>query len=337
MQSDRTGNGHPNWARVGAIAAVVVAVMLLLTARHDPPDLNIDQGAFGIPTPPLDAEYDGRNTAISIAWLGAIGVLGFSLAIRDYRKNRVALPLFMTLSAPMIIFPEVFVDLMGAVFYPLSESDHAFTILGRQMGWFIVAGWFGFGSLFTYEIYKMFERQSSTRTIWLMFLAACLGATVFEEILQNMGGMYLYYGNQPLIVLWKLPWWWTPCNAGGVFLAAALAHRLQHELRGWRGLAMLVITPASVGGVYGFIALPSWIVVNGDYNWWVTQLGGLATIALGIICVAGIIKVVVGRDPFDLSGRDAGLAVDAEAADGSSRLREPVGVAPPTPSSVPSG
>ena len=295
-------HGHPNWAVVAAIAVVVVAIMLALTARHDTPDLNIDQGAFRMPTPPVDSEYSGGNTLISIIWLGVVALIGFGLAIRDFVRTRVPLAMFVTLSAPMIIFPEVFVDVMGAVWYPLSQSDEVFTILGRQMGTFIIAGWFGFGSLFMYTIYKVFERGLSTRGIWLAFLAAGIGSIVFEEILQNMGGMYLYYGNQPLIVLWKLPWWWMPCNAGGVFLAAAIAHRLRDSLRGWRGLSMLVITPASMGGVYGFIALPSWIVVNGKYNWWVTQLGGVATLVLGVVLVALIIRLVLDRDPWDLSG-----------------------------------
>ena len=279
--------------------------MLALTARHDRPALDLDNGAFRVPTPPVDAAYSGSHTLASIIWLSVVAVTGFGLAARDYRRNRNPMAMFITLSAPMIIWPEVFVDLMGAVWYPLNHHDHAFTILGRQMGWFIVAGWFGFGSLFTYIAYKVFSLRLSTRAIWLAFLAACLGATVFEEILQNLGGMYLYYGNQPLIVLSKLPWWWTPCNAGGVFLAAAVAHRLRNELRGWRGLAMLAITPASMGAIYGFIALPSWIVVNGNYNWWITQLGGLATIALGIVAISLIIRIVLDRDPFDLSGRSA--------------------------------
>lgn len=297
---------RPNWTVIGLIAAAVIAVMMLLTSRHEAPDLNIDQGAFQLPTPPRDAAYSARNTMISIIWLTVVGFIGFGLAIRDSLKNGNVLPLFVTMSAPMIVFPEVYVDLTGAVFFPVSPDDHAFTILGRRMGWFIVAGWFGFGSLFMYTSYKIFEQRLSTKAVWLAFLAAGVGAVVFEEILQNMGGMYLYYGNQPLIVLWKLPWWWIPCNAGGVFLAAAIAYRLRNELRGWRGVAMFAITPASMGGVYGAIALPSWIVVNGQYNWWITQLGGLATIALGIGCVALIIKLVLGRDPFDLSGQDAG-------------------------------
>ena len=96
-----------------------------------------------------------------------------------------------------------------------------------------------------------------------------------------MGGMYVYYGNQPLIVLWKLPWWWVPCNAAACSSPRPSPTGCGIQLRGWRGLAMFVITPASMGGVYGFIALPSWIVVNADYPWWVTQLGGLATLAMG--------------------------------------------------------
>jgi fermentation-respiration switch protein FrsA (DUF1100 family) len=300
MEPHPRPSGHPDWRKVGAVVLVATAAMLLLTARHGRPDLAIDQGAFRVPTPPVDAPYSRSHTVASIIWLGVVALTGFGLAIRDYVRNRKSMALFITLSAPMIIWPEVFVDLMGAVWYPVSSTDHAFTILGRQMGWFIVAGWFGFGSLFTYVAYKVFELRLSTRAIWLAFGAACLGATVFEEVLQNLGGMYLYYGNQPLIVLWKLPWWWTPCNAGGVFLAAALAYRLRDALHGWRGLAMLVITPASMGAVYGFIALPSWIVVNGDYGWWVTQLGGLATIALGLVLVALVIRVVLDRDPFDL-------------------------------------
>jgi hypothetical protein len=298
------GSVHPDWRKVALVAGVVVAAMLVLTARHDAPNVEFDttQG-FRLPVPPVDADYSGRNTVISIVWLGSIALAGFGLAIRDYRRTGKTMALFVTLSAPMIIFPEVFVDVMGAVWYPLSESDHAFTILGRRMGWFIVAGWFGYGSLFSYLTYKVLEWRVSTKHLWLAFLGACLGATVFEEILQNLGGMYLYYGNQPLIVLWKLPWWWTPCNAGGVFLAGSIAYRLRNDLTGWRAMAMFAITPASMGAVYGFIALPSWIVVNADYNWWVTQLGGLTTIALGLGLVTLIMKIVLQRDPFDMSGQ----------------------------------
>jgi hypothetical protein len=63
---------------------------------------------------------------------------------------------------------------------------------------------------------------------------------------------------------------------------------------------MIVITPISVMGVYGFIAMPSFIAVNGTYPWLLTQVLGLMTIALGVVVFAVILHVVLERRPFDL-------------------------------------
>ena len=41
-----------------------------------------------------------------------------------------------------------------------------------------------------------------------------LSYTVFEELMVGFGGIYHYYGNQPM--WWfSLPLWWTPCNTIG--------------------------------------------------------------------------------------------------------------------------
>src|SRR5262245_46701310 len=95
-------NGHPHWGKVAAIAVVVVTVMLLLTARHDRPDLNLDRNGFGLPIPPADAHYSGGNTLIAIIWLSIVGLVGFGLAIRDYLRTKQTMALFVTISAPMI-------------------------------------------------------------------------------------------------------------------------------------------------------------------------------------------------------------------------------------------
>jgi hypothetical protein len=64
---------------------------------------------------------------------------------------------------------------------------------------------------------------------------------------------------------------------------------------------MFVIMPISVMGVYGFIAMPSFIAVNGDYSWLFTQTLGLITIALGIVTFAAILHLVLQRQPFDFA------------------------------------
>jgi hypothetical protein len=136
--------------------------------------------------------------------------------------------------------------------------------------------------------------------MWGAFLAMGAFDLVLEETCLNIPGLYGYYGHQPLVLLRHLPWWFIPCNAGGMFLAIALAHRFRHSLQGWRGLSLFLLNPMCVAGMYGFIGMPAFIVVNGNFSWWTTQLAGLLSLALGFFAVALTIRVVLERDPLNL-------------------------------------
>ena len=257
---------------------------------------------LGLPIPPIEVPYNAVGTKWVIIGLLILGMVGVILGIRDLIKRKSWLPLMLAASGVAIAIPEVFVDIVGAVWYPTSPNDIAFTIFGRQMGWFILSGWFGFGSVFCYLCFRLFDSGKATKWIWGTFLAACVGEVIIEEIIQAVGGIYIYYGNQPLVLLWKLPWWWIPCNSGGVFLAAAVAVHYKKSLQGWKSLLMFITTPLSMTACYGAIALPSWIAVNGAYSYWVTQALGLVTIVLGVAFVGLIINVFLKRNPFDLKG-----------------------------------
>lgn len=198
--------------------------------------------------------------------------------------------------------PEVFLDVIGMVYYPTDEVDNAFTLFGRQMGWFIIAGWFGAGA-FAVSMVKILRTRPPAKQVWVLMGITAICYTIFEELLVGAGGIYHYYGNQPM--WWnELPVWWTPCNAiGCALLPAAFAYRYGAHLKGWRASAMLVVVPASVGGVYALIGMPSWVVVNGDYNWFLTELAGLSTWALGIGLIAVIMNLFLGYQPFDPESR----------------------------------
>lgn len=285
---------------IAATVVIAIAAALVITALRQGPvlgsaDFTLDP-EFKIPAPPHSTPYMSMNNIIATVCMTAVGLVGVGLGIREIRKTGSLLPLMLALSGAMICIPEVFYDVIGAVYFPWSESNLAYTILGREMPWWIVAGWFGYGAFMIF-IYKVLESNPRTKTIWLMWAGAAASSVVFEEILLSMG-VYHYYGNQPLIIISQLPWWWIPCNSVGVFLAAAIAYRYRERMRGWRSISMLVITPLSVTAVYGFIALPSWIAVNGDYPWLPTQLLGMMTIALGVAVFAFILDAVLGRHPF---------------------------------------
>ncbi|MDX6231825.1 MAG: hypothetical protein QOH68_793 [Nocardioidaceae bacterium] len=303
--------------RVGATGFVVFAVVALAITRiKGDGGTEIDK-LFGLPPHPTvgDAPYEvGKQVGASIA-MCCIGLVGVALGVREYLQTKSILPLAVALSAAMIVFPEVFYDVIGAVYFPWSETERfgeVFTILGRTMPVWIIMGWFGYG-VFCYGSYYLFTKRLSTRVLWYAWGAAIAGDVVFEEVLLKFD-VYHYYGNQPLVLISELPWWWIPCNSVGVILAAALMYRFRSTLQGWRALAAFLITPMSVTAVYGFIALPSWIAVNGDLPWLPTQLLGLLTCGLGVAVFMGVLKLVLNRDPLDLdyvpaSGADEFAAI----------------------------
>jgi hypothetical protein len=293
-------------AMLGFFAALVV-LDLVITGLGSPPG-NVPAVKLGantdVPVVPtnVDFPYSHTHTIWAIALLGGLGFVGFVVAIRDAIRNRDYLPLFIGLGTVAVIFPEVFFDIIGMVYYPVHSGDFAFKIFGRRMGWFIVGGWAGAGA-FAGLMLKALRTRPSAAQVWLLLLVTGLSYSIFEEILVTSGGMYHYYGNQPM--WWhSLPLWWTPCNViGCALLPAAFAYRYQHILTGWRAAIMVIVVPACTAGAYAFIAMPSWVVVNANYPWLPTELAGLSTWALGIGLIAVVLNVFMGYNPFDPASR----------------------------------
>jgi hypothetical protein len=300
--AERVGR-RPNWLWVGVGSAAFVVIALVITALRPAPRFPFvpnESGMAQMPSPETAPYLTGNHIGATIV-MTLIGLMGVGLGIRMSIKGKTLLPVMVGLSGVMIAIPEVFYDVIGAVYFPFSHTEPlgwAYEILGRPMPVWILAGWFGYGvfAVFTYWVLTV---RPTTRVLWYMWGAAAVGATVFEELLLKTD-VYHYYGNQPLVLISELPWWWTPCNSVGTMLAAAIAYRFRSSLRGAGALCMLVVTPMSVTAIYGFIALPSWIATNADYPWLITQVLGLITIVLGVFAYMGVLKLVLNRDPFDL-------------------------------------
>jgi hypothetical protein len=290
--------------------------MLGMSWLHQRPEVgSVDfdlNNEFGIPSPPHSMPYYSLANILTTAGTALVGVIGVAFGIREKVKTGSWLPVMIVLSGAMIALPEVFFDVMGGVYFPFSATNQPYTILGRTMPWWIIAAWFGYGAL-NLLTFKVLMSNPKTKALWGMLGVAALGDIVLEETLLSLG-VYHYYGNQPLVVIATLGWWWIPCTSVGVFLAASIAYRYRERMQGWRGLGMFVISPASVGAVYGFIALPSWIAVNGDYSWLTTQLLGLVTLVLGFAVFTFILHAVLGRSPLQMDHRSPEPA--AVTADG---------------------
>ncbi len=300
-----TGGPSPRaslWATFGAMTFVAVA--LIATGLRAGPELGPRDATFGLPAPPRDLPYDETANLISIAIAAASVLTALYLAIRDWVSTRSAVPLCLVLSAPLIAFPGTVVDVLGGAYMVDGPHLRTLSILGRDMGTFIFAAWSGF-AIFLYLVYRTLSGNPRTKVLWWLFGAGCAGGVFSEEMLLPRGS-YAYYGNQPLVLVNLLPWWWVVCNIVGCFLAAALAYRYRHVLAGWRAAAVLVVTPMSVLGAYGAAALPSFVAVNGTYPWLLTQVLGLGTVALGVLVFAAILHVVLGRHPLNGEYRTGG-------------------------------
>ncbi|KAI8935838.1 hypothetical protein NX059_007355 [Plenodomus lindquistii] len=254
---------------------------------------------FDLPQPPTDLPYSRTNNIICMVFMTATGLLAVLLGARDARNTRTILPFVLPLSGAMIAFPETFIDVLGCIYYPWTSANASFHLLGREMPPWIPI-WFGYGALMQMALQLLYNK-ASTRALWWFLALMMVSDLLVEEILLPMG-VYAYYGNQPLVVLNMFPWWWMAPNSVGVFLATALAYRCRHFLTGFRSLAVLLLTPMSVGAVYGFIAFPAWVAVNGDFGWFLTDALGLLTLIFGFMAFAGILELVLGRKPFDLDG-----------------------------------
>lgn len=166
-------------------------------------DYSIDPH-FDLPKPPTDLPYSRTNNIICMTVMTATGLIAVLLGARDARKTRTLLPLVLPLSGAMIAFPETFIDVLGCIYYPWTDKNASFHILGREMPPQIPI-WFGYGALMQTGL-QLLHKRSTTRTLWWFLGFMMLSDLVVEEILLPMG-VYHYYGNQPLIVLNMFPWW----------------------------------------------------------------------------------------------------------------------------------
>lgn len=257
---------------------------------------------LGLPSLPVDVLYNAEGTQFINILMGIMAVSAFAYSIHQYLKTKSFIPLALSIGSIFICITEVFVDIMGAVYYPTSDTDIAFTIMGRQMGWFIVIAWCGYGAVFTNVFYKIFEKQMGAKVIWITLAVAAITEIALEELITAFD-IYVYYGNQPLVLINNLPWWWIPCNVGGVFLAACIAYYFKDSLSGGRAFLMSIIVPCAMGAGYAFIALPSWIVVNGDYSAVITQSAGILTILLGLMAFSLEMNIFLKINPFDLKSK----------------------------------
>jgi hypothetical protein len=285
---------------------------------------------FRLPQPPVDAVANATADFWATAIYVSLSALALLYGLHYWRKTGQPIIPLLLLGGALCSTVEPFVNIVGAVWHPIVGQVSAFTIMGRSMPWFLVTGYmFYFGALGTLN-YVAFRNGVTTRRFWLWATVPMAIDVVMEELMLYWD-LYSYYGQQPLILINKLPLWWVPCNSLGELLAVCLLVKSAPLLRGWRWALVPILVPVCDAVAYAAISMPSWIVVNTPVPTWVNQLGGLATIALALLTLYGLSLVMPTDSPLaralersaagrretpglrSSSGRDMGIAQRSRA------------------------
>ena len=257
--------------------------------------------AYQTPIPPNDLfPINPEHVFVTTVVLSIIAVVFLILAVRDGCKFRSTVPAALVLGGAANVIPESVDNYLGGVYWAQSHvpSDIMFVLMGREFDWYVAVMWWAFGAILGYLLYAALLRRISTKKLWLCLALSGIADIVVEELLLDYGGIYTYYGNQPLVLFHHFPCWWLFVNVAALFLSASIAYRFRDWLSGWRSVLILFLMPFCYIGAFSFCGMPAIFAINGIFSPAVIQLLGIATCIVAVIHTAGVMKIVLGRNPF---------------------------------------
>lgn len=255
---------------------------------------------FGMPVPPVDAIAPSDVSTMATMVFATIAVIAFCYSLYIWKSKGNVVPLLITIGGGLTVVCEPFVNLVGGCWHPVEGQDVVFQMFGRPIPWWIVAVYFAYFGAQGVAMYLMVKKGATRKMIALAFAVPLIADIVIEEILLPTG-LYIYVGNQPLILSDWLPLWWICCNSIGVFVGVTLIIALEPYLQGAKKLVILGLPILGDMLGYSAVGLPSWIVINArDIPGWLVQMGGITTFGLTGIAVYGLCQMLGSDSPNQL-------------------------------------
>lgn len=277
---------------------------------------------YHTPTPPNDFFVQNpEHVMVSTAIMAAIAIVFLIIACFDSRKFHSTVPIGMVMGAAACVIPESVDNYLGGCFWSQSHKvgDIMFVLMGREFDWYVAIMWWAFGAILGYILYAALLRHVSTKKLWIMLGLSGVADIVVEELLLGYGGIYTYFGNQPLVLIHHFPWWWLFVNVAALFLSVSIAYRFRDWFNGWRSILILFLMPFCYIGAFSFCGMPAIFAINGIFSPAVIQLLGVITCIVAIIHTAGVMKIVLGREPF---GYRQKISVDMSVSTSSKQAQQ---------------
>lgn len=268
---------------------------------------------FRLPAPPVDAVAPSGFSMACAIFYALCAFAALIYALKHWRDTGRPILFMILIGGGLTVLVEPFVDLMGAAFHPRHGHAIVFEFMGRPIPWWMISAYFAYFGAMGSINYLAFARGVSMKAIRLWFLIPMLVDVLIEEVMLHQD-LYLYYGAQPLILLWKLPMWWVPCNSIGEFIGVTLVVLSAPYLKGYKLLLIPLMIPLADCVGYAAVALPSWIVINTPVPYWINQLAGMCTFLLAFLIVHAIGLVLAVDSPLRRRLRAETMATTPSAA-----------------------
>ncbi len=281
------------------------------------PDIALAQNAhahvvldpnFRTPAPPNDAfPQNAEHVFYATIGMVAIALIMVVVSMIEGLRFRSTVPFAIVMAGAACVFPESVDNYLAGCFWSQSHDPNKlfYFLMGREFDYYTIAMWWPFGALLGYIFYAALMRNVKTGALWTAFALSGLADIMFEETLLRYGGIYTYFGHQPLVLLGYFPWWWLFANVAALYLSVAIAYRFREWFNGWKSVLILALMPLCYIGGFAFSGLPTIYAIQGNFSPFVTQAAGILTCILALIQVVGILYLILGRKPLAFAEREA--------------------------------
>lgn len=234
-----------------------------------------------VPVPPYDATVsDTVETVVTTVMASlATAALVFALVYWWRTGRPTILALFFAGGAMMLLEPMV--DVVGGCWHP-NDLARVFTLWDRPMPVWLCLTYFVYFGVGGGVTWLVLRRGMTPRLLWGLFISSAIGDAVMEMVLMHWN-TYVYYGDQPLVVM-KFPLWWAAVNSLVDVAVAVAIVRYEHALRGVRAVLIIPLAVAISAAINTVAGWPSWTAIN-------SNIGGVGGALLGVatFVIAGVI------------------------------------------------
>lgn len=159
---------------------------------------------FRTPAPPNDAfPQNAHHVLVSTLGMLALALVFVGIAIREGIRYGSTIPFAIVAGAAFCVIPESIDNYLGGCYWSQSHDPDQllYFMMGREFDYYVAIMWWAFGAILGYVLYAALIRKVTTATLWIAFAAAGLADILIEETLLGYGGIYTYFGHQPLVLL----------------------------------------------------------------------------------------------------------------------------------------